>query len=119
MNRPRRPGGQGPPRRRPGGPPSQGGQQGGGPPRRRSPLDNPPPGFKILGTGDRLTLLSSAQPLELVVIQGYAREIEEAYQKFGTRSSFEDFWKAHPHLIERAEKMDEVLLKVQARKAGG
>jgi hypothetical protein len=117
MNRPRRPAQQ-PPRRRPGGPPASGGPPGGGPPRRRSPLDNPPSGFKILGTADRQLLMSSAQPLELVVLQGYAREIEDAYQKFGIRSSFEDFWKQHAHLLEKAEKLDEVLLRIQARKSG-
>lgn len=116
MNRPRRPT-QVPPRRRPSGPPSDSGT-GGGPPRRRSPLDIVPqtvePRFKVLGTGaDRHMLLAQAQPLELVVIQGYTREVEEAFQKFNGR--IEDFWGRNAKLLEPARKLDEVLAGIQAR----
>lgn len=116
MNRPRRPT-QMPPRRRPSGPPpSDGGQ--GGPPRRRSPLDVVPqttePKFKVLGTGvDRQTIMSGAQPMELVVAQGYTREIEDAYHKFNGRP--EDFWTRNPKMLEPAHKLDEVLAHIQAR----
>jgi hypothetical protein len=120
MNRPRRPT-QVPPRRRPSGaPPSSG--PGGGPPRRRTPLDNAPqtldPPLKVLGTGvDRHALMASAEPLELVVMQGFTREIEEAFHKYKGR--YEDFWDQHPHLVERLRKVDEVLAGVQKRKSGG
>lgn len=119
MNRPRRPN-QPPPRRRPGGPPPGAGQAGGGPPRRRSPLDVVPqtvePPFKVLGSGvDRQILMSAAQPLEMVVIQGFTREIEEAAQKFGMRN-LDDFWNKHPHLIETARKLDEVLAGIHGRR---
>jgi hypothetical protein len=117
MNRPRRPA-QFPQRRRPSGPPS-GGPGGGGPPRRRSALDVVPqnlePPLKVLGTGaDRLALLAAAMPLEMVVAQGYTREIDEAFSKYRGRP--DDFWEAHPHLIENVRKLDEVLVVVQARK---
>ena len=63
---------------------------------------------------DRQMLMASAQPVELVVIQGFAREIEDAFQKFNGRP--EEFWKRHPQLLEPARKLDEVLAKIQARK---
>ena len=119
MNRPRRPG-QAPPRRRPSGPPPSSGQNPAAP-RRRSPLDNPPtevdPKFKILGSAvDRQTLMSSAQPMELAVIQLATREIEDAYQKFKGR--FDDFWAQNPRLLDQARQLDEVLAGVQARRSG-
>jgi hypothetical protein len=74
------------------------------------------PPFKVLGTGvDRQSVLAAAQPLELVVIQGFSREIEEAFQKFNGRP--EEFWRRYPQLIEPARKLDEVLAKIQARKS--
>jgi hypothetical protein len=77
------------------------------------PAVDPP--FKILGTGvDRHALVASAQPLEMVVIQGFTREIEDVYQKGGPRQ--EDFWGKNPHLIETARKLDEILAGIQARK---
>lgn len=119
MNRPKRPS-QPPPRRRPSGPPTGGGFQG-GPPRRRSPLDAIPPNpdvtFKVLGSGvDRHSLIASAMPLELVVIQGYTREVEETFQKSGIRN-IEDFWAKNPKMYEPAAKLDEVLAGIQARKS--
>lgn len=119
MNRPKRPS-QPPPRRRPSGPPTGGFQ--GGPPRRRSPLDTIPPHpdfeFKVLGGPvDRYSLIAAAMPLELVVIQGFTREIEDAFQKSGTRN-VEDFWTRNPKLYETLVKMDEVLAGIQARKTG-
>lgn len=118
MNRPRRPG-QMPPRRRPSGPPSGGPREGGFAPRRRSALDFVPqnlePPFKVLGTGvDRQSLIASAQPLEMVVIQGFTREIEEAFQKFKGRP--DEFWNEHSRLIETARKLDELLASIQARR---
>jgi hypothetical protein len=119
MNRPRRPT-HPPPRRKPGGPP-QTHNPNSGPPRRRSALDVLPvvdPPFKVLGTGvDRQVLLASGEPLELMVAQGYTRNIEEAFQKL-KRPSGEEFWIKHPELIESARKLDEVLAKIQARKGG-
>ncbi len=119
MNRPRRPV-QPPPRRRPPGPPS-GGPSTGGPPRRRSPLDLIPTGiepkFAVLGTGiDRQMLLSAAEPMELVVIQGWTREIEETFQKSHTRP--DEFWGKNPKLLETARKLDGILAKIQARRGG-
>lgn len=121
MNRPKRPGPGGPPRRRPSGPPRTDFTPGGGPPRRRSPLDvvpqNVEPRFKVLGTGvDRQGLSSAANPLEMIVIHGYTREIEEAYQKFNGRP--DDFWGRHPQLLEPARKLDEVLAGIMERRRG-
>ena len=116
MNRPRRPS-QMPPRRRPGGPPQSShtpAQQ----VRRRSPLDNLPadidPPFQVLGVGDRQILQASAQPLEMVVIQGYTREIEETFQRYKGR--FDDFWTNNPQLIASARKLDEILAGISKRK---
>ena len=116
MNRPRRPGAT-PPRKRPSGPP-RGAPTEGGPPRRRTPLDLLPQTetFKVLGTADRQTLQTGASPMELVVIHGFTREVEEAFQKFHGR--IDDFWAKHPHLINTLHKLDEVLAGVQARKPG-
>lgn len=119
MNRPRRPS-QPPPRRRPSGPPTSTPGTG-GPPRRRTALDNLPtnvePPFKVLGTGIDIRVLStSAQPMELAVIQLITREVEEAYQKSNTR--FEDFWAKNPKTIDQLRRLDEVLALVQARRAG-
>ena len=118
MNRPRRPT-QFPARRKPSGPPPPGATPG-GPPRRRTPLDTIPqnvePRFKILGTGvDRQAIVATAQPLEMVVIQGFTREIEEASQKWNGRP--EEFWNKHPRLIDTARKLDELLATIQGRKA--
>lgn len=117
MNRPRRPV-HGPPRRRPGGPPQPSTPQN-QQPRRRTPLDYLPAGIepplKVLGTGvDRHTLMGGAQPIELAVVQGFAREIDEVYQKFNGR--FDDFWTKNPKLLDQVRKMDEVLAGIQARK---
>src|SRR5205807_1972079 len=70
-----------------------------GPPRRRSPLDYVPgtaePRFRVLGTGaDRQALLTYANPMEMLVVHGFTREIEEAYLKFNGR--IEDFWANRP-----------------------
>ena len=118
MNRPRRPS-QPPPRRRPSGPPHSG-PPGGGPPRRRSPLDmipvNVEPRFKVLGTGvDRHALLQGAQPVEMVVVQGFTREIEEVFQKGGVRP--EEFWIKNPQVLETARKLDDLLANIQARRS--
>ena len=116
MNRPRRPANI-PARRRPAHPP-QAAPQGQTAPRRRSPLDIVPPHptekFRVLGTGaDRQSIVTSAHPLEMVVIQGYTREIEDAYQKFSGR--LEDFWRMCPEMLDPAMKLDEVLAGIQAR----
>lgn len=117
MNRPRRPSQQ-PPRRRPsGGPPP--GAGGGFGPRRRSALDLVPqtlePPFKVLGTGaDRQSLQAGAQPLEMVVLQGFTREIDEAFQKWKGRP--DEFWNEHPELIETARKLDDLLASIQSRR---
>jgi hypothetical protein len=118
MNRPRRPV-HGPPRRRPGGPPASGGGPT-GPPRRRSPLDFIPgtidPPFKVLGSGaDRQAITAVAQPMEMVVIQGFTRQIEEAFPRFKGRQ-IEDFWNENPQLIETARKLDEMLASIRDRK---
>ena len=119
MNRPRRPGPGGPPRKRPSGPPRTDFTPGGGPPRRRSPLDLVPqtlePRFRVLGTGlDRQGLAGAANPLEMVVIHGYTREIEDAFQKFNGRP--DDFWGRNPQLLEPARKLDEILASIMDRK---
>ena len=73
------------------------------------------PPFKVLGTGvDRQLLMATAQPLELVVVQGYTREIEDAFQKSGTRP--DDFWVKHPRFFETARKLDEILHGIQSRR---
>ena len=73
------------------------------------------PPLKVLGTGaDRFALLAAAMPLEMVVAQGYTREIEDAFQKWRGRP--DDFWTEHSHLLENVRKLDEVLAVVQARK---
>ena len=117
MNRPKRPG-QFPPRKKPSGPPRVA-TPGGGPPRRRSPLDVMPaniePRFKVLGTGaDRQALMTLAQPMEMLFIHGFTRQVDEAYQKFKGRA--EDFWNGHPQLLEEARKLDDVLAGIQARR---
>jgi hypothetical protein len=117
MNRPKRPG---VPQRRkkPTGPPRTDFTPG-GPPRRRSPLDvvpqNVEPRFRVLGTGvDRASLAAAATPLEMIVIHGYTREVEEAYQKFNGR--LDDFWARNPQLLEPARKLDDVLAAIAERK---
>ena len=117
MNRPRRP--SYPARRRPSGPPSGGAPGGTFASRRRSALDLVPqsidPPFEVLGTGaDRQALQAGAQLQEMVVIQGFTREIEESFQKWKGRP--DDFWEQHPHLIETARKLDELLAQIQTRK---
>jgi hypothetical protein len=72
------------------------------------------PPFKVLGTGaDRYALQAAAQPLEMVVIHGFTREVDEAFQRFRGRP--EEFWVQHAELIETARKLDEVLAGIQAR----
>jgi hypothetical protein len=93
----------------------------GGPPRRRSALDNIPqnvePKFKVLGPGlDRQVVQAQAKPMEMVVIHGYTREIEDAFQKFHGRS--DAFWENHPKLIDTARKLDEIFAGILARKSG-
>jgi hypothetical protein len=119
MNRPRRPT-QFPARRRPSGPPGGGPRDGGfSGPRRRTALDVVPqtiePPFKVLGTGaDRQAITAGAQPMEMVVIQGFTREIEDSFQKFTGRP--DDFWNDQARLIEVARKLDELLFSIQSRK---
>lgn len=118
MNRPRRPA-QMPQRRRPSGPPSGSGPNTGGPPRRRSPLDLVPatvePKFQVLGTGmDRQMIQQSAQPMEMVVIQGWTQEIEQEFQKAHLRP--DDFWAKNPKLLETARKLDGMLAQIQGRR---
>lgn len=91
-----------------------------GPPRRRSPLDNVPataqPRFQVLGSGmDRQSLLTYATPPEMLVVHGFTREIEEAYQRFNGR--LEDFWNNHPDALSLARKVDDVLAGIASRKA--
>jgi len=62
-----------------------------------------------------MVLLAGAEPLELVVIQGYTREIEEFYGKSNVR--YDDFWVRNPKLIDNLRKLDEVLVGIQARRA--
>src|SRR5688572_1251571 len=117
MNRPRRPAAT-PPRKRPTGPPRPPGGE--GPPRRRSPIDTIPqnvePKFKVLGTGvDRQTVSTGANPMELVVIHGFTREIEETLLKYKGRA--DDFWKQNPKLLETARKLDDLFAGIQSRKA--
>lgn len=118
MNRPKRPGF--PTRRKkPAGPPRTDFTPGGGPPRRRSPLDVVPtnlePRFQVLGTGvDRVILAGSATPLEMIIIHGYTREVEDAFQKFNGR--LDDFWARNPQVLEPARKLDEVLAGIAERK---
>jgi len=70
----------------------------------------------VLGSGvDRQTLVQGAQPLELVVIQGFTREIDDAFQKFNGRP--EDFWRLQPQYIDTARKLDQILAGIQERQA--
>jgi len=121
MNRPKRPAFS-PARKKPSGPPRPAATEGGGPPRRRSPLDIVPHNedlqLKVLGSGggDRIALAAMANPMEMVVIHGFSREVEDAFQKFHGRA--DDFWKNHPHLLDTVRKLDEVLAGIQARKSG-
>jgi hypothetical protein len=64
---------------------------------------------------DRQALAQSAEPMEMVVIQGFTREIEETFQKFNGRP--DDFWGKNPKLIETARKLDEVLARIHDRKS--
>lgn len=119
MNRPRRPGSQPPQRRRPAGPPATTNNATNQPQRRRSPLDTVPQGgdykFLVLGTGvDRQALTAAAQPMELVVVHGFTREIEDAFQKSHGRP--DDFWRNHQHLMETARKLDELLGRILSRR---
>jgi hypothetical protein len=52
--------------------------------------------------------------MEMVVIQGFTREIEESFQKFKGRP--DDFWNDQARLIEVARKLDELLFSIQSRK---
>jgi hypothetical protein len=72
----------------------------------------------VLGTGvDRQAIQASAQPMEMVVIQGFTREVEEAFQKFSGRP--DDFWTKNPKAVETARKLDELLASIQARRQRG
>ncbi len=66
---------------------------------------------------DRQALTAGANPMELVVIHGFTREIEETFQKYHGRA--DEFWKLNPKLLETARKLDEVLAGIQTRKSGG
>lgn len=88
--------------------------------RRRSVLDALPatiePPFKVLGTStDRLAIQSGAQPMEMVVLQGFTREIEDAFQRSGMRPEL--FWTSSPQVIETARKLDDLLASIQSRKS--
>jgi len=73
------------------------------------------PPFQVLGTTvDRHALMAIAQPLEMVVIQGFTRQIEETFPRFRGRS-IEDFWAEHPELIETARKLDDLLATIRDR----
>lgn len=92
-----------------------------GGPRRRSALDNVPantePRFKVLGRGvDRQSLLTYANPTEMLVLHGFTREIEDAYSRFNGR--LEDFWNNSPDALIMARKIDDVLATIVARKGG-
>jgi hypothetical protein len=90
-----------------------------GPPRRRSPLDHVPatiePRFRVLGSGaDRQALLTYATPMEMLVIHGFTREIEDAYSRYNGR--LDDFWPNNPDALSLARKVDDVLAGIVARK---
>ncbi|MFN3653002.1 MAG: hypothetical protein ACK47B_25770 [Armatimonadota bacterium] len=71
----------------------------------------------MLGTGiDRQTVIAVAEPLELVVIQGFTREIEEPFR--ASRLRPEDFWEQHPELLPTARKLDDILAGIQQRRGG-
>lgn len=52
--------------------------------------------------------------MEQVVLQGYTREIEGAFQAFQGR--FDEFWARHPELLEKAYKMEELLTGIRDRR---
>ena len=117
MNRPKRPPFQ-PGRKKKPTPPR--GPAPSGPPRRRSPLDHVPanaePRFKVLGTGaDRQALMTYAAPTEMLIVHGFTREIEDAYHRYNGR--VEEFWANNPDALSLAQKIDEVLAGIVARKA--
>jgi hypothetical protein len=120
MNRPRRP--PFPPQRRKKPQANRPATRTPGGPRRRSPLDFIPnttdPKFRVLGTGtDRASLMTYANPMEMLVLHGFTQEIEEAYGAFKGRG--EDFWEQNPQMLEQARKIDEVLAGIVARKNAG
>jgi hypothetical protein len=91
-----------------------------GPPRRRSPLDYIPaniePRFKVLGTGaDRQALLTYATPMEMLVVHGFTREIDDAFHRYSGR--LEEFWNNNPDSLSLARKLDDVLAGVVARRS--
>ncbi len=118
MNKPRRPPIQPARRRKPG--PPQPANNPNPQPRRRSPLETVPQSadqpFKVLGPGfERYQFSSSANPMELVVIQGFTREIEEAFQKQHGRP--DEIWGRNPELLEKARKLDNILAGILARRS--
>ncbi|MBM3457965.1 MAG: hypothetical protein FJX77_05480 [Armatimonadetes bacterium] len=120
MNRPKRPIPYNNRRRKPG-PPTPTTSNAPQQPRRRSPLEmvpqNPDQPFKVLKPGfDRQTSLVGANPVELAVIQGFTREIEEAFQKHHGRP--DEFWGRNGHLLETARKLDDILAGIQTRRSG-
>ena len=91
-----------------------------GPPRRRSPLDHIPaniePRFKVLGTGvDRQALQTYATPMEMLVVHGFTREIDDAFSRYSGR--LEEFWNNNPDSLALARKLDDVLAGVVARRS--
>lgn len=60
--------------------------------------------------------MAAAHPLEMVVIQGYTREIEDAFMSSGVR--VEDFWQRHSELIETVKKLDEIFAGIMTRVRG-
>jgi hypothetical protein len=117
MNRPKRP--TFPPQRRRKPQPNRAPARSLGGPRRRSPLDfvpnTPEHKFQVLGTGtERSSLMTFANPMEMLVLHGFTQEIESAYSAYKGRG--EDFWAQHPEMLEQAKKIDEVLAGIVARK---
>lgn len=86
--------------------------------RRPSPLDEVPndgdTSFKVLGTAvDRYALVGFAEPMEMLVIHGFTREVEDAFKKY--RGRVDDFWRDQPEMVEKAQKLDEVLASIAER----
>jgi len=87
-----------------------------GPIRRFSPVDQVPVNgeFQILGGGaDRHELVGLAEPMEMLLVHGFTREIEDAFKTY--RGRVEDFWRDKPEMIDKAHKLDEVLANIAER----
>jgi len=90
-----------------------------GPFRRPTAVDQIPPdvgaAFHVLGTGvDRHALVGLAEPMEMLVIHGFTREIEDNYKRY--RGRVEDFWRDKPEMVEKAQKLDDILTEIASRR---